>query len=162
MVLRLLSLSWISLFITFFTGCRSDSASGYSSFMDFDDKGLSPGMQYMILPVENIDEDILKDTKFSTSLVVRYTDKCKIRELPLNLEYILNRGDSIGSEDIKLTLFDKEEDYFGRGNYSLYQKEIKLADSILLDDDAFVSIATFDKNTAGIVSMGIVCRPLKD
>lgn len=158
----------IYLFLLFFSsffivgsGCISKENLPYASlsnFIEFGSHGMQPSIEYVFSPFDSISK-IDKDF-FSIMVVIRYSERCRIRSLPLNIEY-LSATDSIISKNLLVNLFHNDGTVVGYGNYGIYEVKFPLLNEIKPSPEFFVSISTQEKATSGIISLGLITNILK-
>ena len=157
---HLLHLRLLYVFIISFlglTGCSSFPSSnrldGISTFYNFGNGGMIKDRQYVF---SNYDSTLnVSSGKFSMLLTVRYNDRCKISELPLEVEYPDDNTDTIVKREILVSLFNENDNYEGTGNFGIYEKTIPFQDDYTVGDGFFVSVATSASSTKGIISIGL-------
>ncbi|MCH5227408.1 MAG: hypothetical protein J1F16_06305 [Muribaculaceae bacterium] len=148
------------LFSIAFSSCSLKEESIVSSdFVEFGHDGIVPDKEYVFYPFESVSDTVSSHT-FAVSLIVRYTDLCKIKSLPLNIEKGSIWSDSISNFQVELPLFQLNDNSNGKGNFGLYQTLFPLFPSIQNEEGSFISISSSSKDTKGIISMGIITEAL--
>ncbi|MCH5229825.1 MAG: hypothetical protein J1F12_07540 [Muribaculaceae bacterium] len=125
-----------------------------AEYINFDAEGLKSSIEYTLAPVKTFN---LKDSANYCSLyiMVRYTDSCLIRQLPLSVEYSLANSNAVSTDKINIPLFDQEGVSYGHGNLTLYETSYLLKENAQIDNCFYLSFETPEKNTEGIISVGI-------
>ena len=153
-----LALCSFSLFV--FGGCSNKFNKEEAVFVDFGSNGMTPGYSYLLQPENLADSASSKHATFNLSVLVRYTENCNLKELPLTLEFLPNIHDSIDNREIAVPLFDNTDNRFGSGNFTLYETEFPLAENISIDDSTYLTASTTEKDTQGIKAIGLIIRSL--
>lgn len=146
------------LFSLFLIGCGNLThqipEKNFSVFIDFGEEGLIPEKNYLF---DNLDSlaNVSKLKNGVLEICVRYTDRCKIKNLPLNVEYSSLSSDSIYSKSIEINLFDNEDNVKGKGNFGIYETVFPVISDINFKDALYISISTTENLTSGILSLGV-------
>lgn len=114
-----------------------------------------PDVSYEFRPWIAHNSDSLSNDLYSLYLLIRFTEKCRIRELPLDIEMTCNTEDSLIRKHIEVTLFNEEDKVKGEGNYGIYRTEVNFASECRLDENFYISVETSEKDTQGVVSLGV-------
>lgn len=134
--------------------CQKSDNIHSNIFIDFGKEGLIQNKEYAIQ--SSLDSVLFsKKNHSSINLVVRYTDSCKIKTLPLQVETILSSDDSIKNFKVELELFDDYGKNKGSGNFGIYEIKYPLIENNRIDHEFKISIMTEEKQTEGIISLGI-------
>lgn len=153
------NLIYLPLFIScLFFSCKGSVNHKDSFFYDFDQEGMKPDLEYIFYPFERI-ENISSDSIFSLTLSIRYSNILHLQRLPLNIEFASFENDSIRNIKINVPLFDDKDSYKGKGNFGLYESDYTFLHNQKFEDGFFVSVSTSEKETHGILSLGIVIDP---
>lgn len=140
-----------------FCACRQKGGNQFSDFIDLGETGMSPGRQYIFEPFKvNLKDSLPND--FNVFIEIRYSEKCKISGLPLLIEYSSLKEDSIHNAEILIDLFDMNSNLPGKSAYGIYETSYKLIEHQPFEESFFVSIATPEIDTGGVLSLGVVCR----
>lgn len=136
-----------------------------AGFYELGDKGMVQNEEYVFYPFDSIplfngnslfeDED---KNLYSLDVDLRFTDRCKLKNLPLIIEYPDLTADSIVYSKIDINLFDDEDKFLGKGNLGIYEKQTPIIPRIPRDKLFFVSISTPLYNTEGIISLGLLIK----
>lgn len=116
-------------------------------------------MVYEFMPFDSLlYKDSLLKFDYNLFLIVRYTEKCRLKNLPLNIEYASLNRDSVISLNINIPLYNSNGRPVGYGNYGLYETSYALLEKINPEEGFYIAVKTHEENTPGINSLGIVCR----
>ena len=138
------------------SGCHHVNHADDSCFYEFDEKGPAPLVEYSFFPFKNGRIDSVAIKKYDLALVVRFNDKCQLKQLPLSIETSSFNRDEISKSKIVIDLFDNNNNSLGKGNFGLYECEIPLAENIDFDEGLCLSIETSQPYVAGVLALGIV------
>lgn len=127
-------------------------------FYDLGEEGMIPDKQYLFSPFDSLFFD--KDSFYKIDLSIRYSDNCHIKKLPLEIEYSSLNKDSIYKKKFMVALFDDEDHFKGKGNFGVYEDIIPLLENQPAEEGFFISVSTPDKKTAGLISLGIICKKI--
>lgn len=147
-------------FIILFTSCRDKNHIFSSSFIDFDHSGLKQNQEYLFIPCKEIGNNDSFHKNCSLWIAVRYSDKCKIKSIPLNIEISSPELDTILNLEKDVDLFSTDDHPLGKGHYGIYETEFNLLEDLQVDPEMKVSVSTTEPDTKGIMSMGIICKNL--
>ena len=140
------------------SGCKNlpfiDKDSIFSSYVDFGAGKMMPDEDYLFDFFDSI-PDVKKLKDVSVEVSVRYTDRCKIKSLPLNVETASLYSDSIELRQIDIPLFNENDEFQGQGNFGIFETNYTLSQLPEIPEGFFVDISTPEKNTRGIISLGI-------
>ena len=131
-----------------------------SEFYEFGDSGLTPGRHYVFCSYDSLSSET-KFTDCDLLLEVRYSELSKIKNLPVSLEFSSLHSDSIISKEIKVPLFDNNDNISGKGNFGIYESIIPVFHNINMQDSIIVALSTNETTTEGIISVGIIYKSLK-
>lgn len=145
--------------LSFLLSCEKSEDRKTTFFYDFDQEGMIPGFEYVFYPFEDSLELRNKNNNF-LDLKIRYSDKCNIRTLPLNLEISSLQRDTLQTISIEVPLFNEEDSMEGKGNFGVYETSLPLLKNVPVEESFFVSVFTPETKTQGILSIGIVCKNL--
>lgn len=153
----------ILIFLTFLLNgaCRETSINHKIDFIDFGHVGMIPSEQYIFQPFKEIENDSLNINKYDISIILRYTDKCSLKFLPLQIEASSYNYDSIYNYKLEAILFEDDTTFTSNKNYGLYETEILLLVAETYDEGLNLAISTYEKDTKGIISLGLNCSPTK-
>ena len=127
-----------------------------SFFYDLGEEGLIKDHQYVFYPLSEF-SDSLQNSFFKIDVSVRYKSSCRLKELPLKIEYSSLEADSVYDTKIQIPLFGDDDSLKGKGNYGLYDETVTLFKSHPFEEGFFISISSTEEDTHGIISLGIVC-----
>lgn len=127
-------------------------------YQNFGTEGIVPEQDYVFYPFQNIDKPET-NKPYEISLVIRISDLCRIKELPLNIETGSPLLDSIYSFNLKVNLYNDSDLMKGKGNMGISEISVPLFSEINFDSDRFISLSTPEKETKGIISLGIISTP---
>ena len=114
-------------------------------------------VEYIFNPFN--DSIVLKDDKdYKVALIIRYSDECKVKSLPLNIEYASLVNDSIKEKKIVLPLFDEQKYNNGKSNFGVYESEYLLFECQAPEDGFFISIVSPTSDIEGLLSLGIILK----
>ncbi|MCH5231429.1 MAG: hypothetical protein J1F43_06500 [Muribaculaceae bacterium] len=116
---------------------------------------MTPDKEYLFTPFDGISFDSIQKPDYSVELIVRYSDRCAIKELPLKFETISIFNDSIIERELKVKLFNDDDEISGSGNYGIYQTQIPLFPKVLADENFFITFSTPERITSGLLSLGV-------
>lgn len=151
---------FISVFVCL-VSCREDKDKMGSSFIDLGIDGMTQDYQYIFQPLESLYFDSISTSRFNVELILRYTDKCRFKELPLVTESFLKLNDTIDTREMSIPLFNQEGKVKGKGNYGIYQEEVPFLQDQELDENFFISLSTTEPDTEGIVALGVKWERVK-
>lgn len=145
----------------FLWACSDKSNIILSEFIDFGSNGIIAEKIYFFEPFKN---HTFADSCFQgdLSLIIRYSDKCDIKTLPLYVEYMLSEQDTIDNKNLEIQLFDEGGESKGTCTFSINEIETPLFQNAKIDDYFFVSIKTKIENAPGILAAGIIVKPSKN
>lgn len=146
------------LFVACFS-CSDNKIPYNSEFYDFGHKGMEARKEYLFYPFKD-QEDSTSKKSYNINLILRYSDKCEIKCLPLDVEAGSLWRDSLLHARIPVRLFDDEDNVAGKGNYGVFETEVPVLHTDSIMDGMYISISTLEKHTDGIVSLGIVTQSL--
>lgn len=157
-LLHPLSLGFLILLIFLMGSCYKNPILSHSFFYELGEEGLSQNQEYVFFPFEQMDKDTL-GLKYDFFLIIRFSDRYKLKYLPLEIESSDLNCDTIIKEVINLNLFDNDNQLIGKGNFGIFERKILLKKKQLFDESAFVAISTKEKATEGILSLGLLTLP---
>ena len=134
--------------------CSSKSGEEWSEFIDFGSDGMIPHREYLLYPFQNHLEDSIQ--KEATIYIgIRYTDNCKVKNLPLNVEYSSLLADTIRERQIDIPLFENQGGENANSHLGIYEKYVLLRPNLLIDSSQYFLLSTDTQDTKGIISIGI-------
>lgn len=143
-----------------FLSCHHNPEAINVSFHNFGPNGMMPDEEYIFSPFENLDYDSLIISKYDISLIIRYSDKCRIKQLPLKIESSSFNFDTIYNSEISAILFDDKNKNSGKGGLGSYETIIPFRDNESFDKGLSLAISTPEKNAQGIIALGVICNPV--
>lgn len=146
-------------FCIFLFSCSTQPEQSRSSFIDFDDSGMLANKEYLFQPFDSISPSIANNL-YDLYLELRYSNVCRIKQLPIDIEIGSVWDDSIINKKINLKLFDKDDNFQGKGNFGVYEISANIIDSIKIKDGFFISVSTPESNTKGIISLGTLIKKI--
>ncbi|MCH5224537.1 MAG: hypothetical protein J1D77_01010 [Muribaculaceae bacterium] len=138
-----------------FSGCRPHSTLEGEEFLDLGFKGLIQFYQYEFRPFSEMPENFLANHKCDISIVVRFSERCKIKSLPLKAEYLLATEENVRNKTIEIPLFNDSDIENGKGNFGLYEVEYPLIEDVVVDDCCFIALSTWVPDSQGVIAMGL-------
>lgn len=138
------------------SSCHYPLSSEKFIISDLGTEGLQKDLEYFFQPFDSVNV-LNKNQKYYISIYTRFNETCKINSLPLNIEWSENIEDTIHDLKISLPLFDKFNSN-GKGNYGIFETEVPLIILNSPDTTFFVNISTPEKDTRGIIALGLICR----
>lgn len=151
-----LSAALLSLF--FLTGAcgRSQNINkAGAQFYNLDSRGLSRDVPYELNLGDNLNYDSLSNHLYNISFIVRYSENCRLKMLPLDLEVIYNLEDSLIKKHLDLPLFDNNDIIEGKGAYGVYRIETPLDSNQKIDQSFSIVVTSHQEETPGILSFGV-------
>ena len=147
----LLLIIGLSLFVT---SCTDSTNQNFISYINYGKEGMIPCQEYIF---DKFDSTFIKenDSSLSVFLTIRYNDETNIQNLPLKIEWP-DDSDSIHDKEFIIPLFNKDDVLEGKGNYGIFENNYFLFNVIKPDDTFFISVSTTEKNTSGILALGIL------
>ena len=136
--------------------CAKNKNELNGSFYDFNDKGIETAREYVFYPFMKMSRDSLEFNKYDLMMVVRYSDKCEVKELPVNIEISSYNKDSISFNRLSLVLFDDENLFLNKKGFGFYEVSFPVLENIPFDEGLTIAISTKEKETRGIVALGII------
>lgn len=140
-------------------GCSKPDTVTQEDFLDLGREGFIPGVDYSFFPFKDDSLNVNKGM-YNFDLVIRFSDKCKIKSLPLEIQYPVLNSDSMVSKKINAPLFDGNDESMGKGNFGLFETKVKIIEKVEVDDSFYFSVMTEDPNTAGVVSIGYAANKI--
>ena len=140
-----------------FVACDRIQHSKISSFYEFADSEMVPGKEYLLCPFEE-NEAAKSDSLFSFKVSLRYSDKCRLKNFPVNVEISSLEADSIINMFLEIPLFDEAGVRYGKGNFGIYESDHVLFRRRKIEEGECFTVSTPEKNTAGIISIGIIAE----
>lgn len=158
------------------SGCRDESQPQISQFYDFDGRGMIPDLEYVFSPFDSIGIveksrymgiNSYSDSSYSkpptgdyeVAISFRYNHKCDLKSLPLSFEWGSLGEDSIRHGDIFID-FPSPAEGRAKGNFGLYETNKTIIKKCRGEEGLYIAVSTPEKQTRGLVSMGVVCRKL--
>lgn len=137
-----------------------EKKNAFAAFIDLGHEGMVENVEYLLRPPFANEADSLKFSEFAgkpcaVSLVVRYSNQCPMKSLPLSVEALYNIDDSVINQKFKIDLFDRNGAPVSPGNYGVYQARLPLTENQILDYNFYVSVSTPQQNASGILALGV-------
>lgn len=148
--------SILFLSVLIFISCVKKSEFIDSSYYDFGEKGMIPDREYIFYPFEKTKEVIDKELTFY--ITVRFSDRCGLKSIPLSVEYGSLDDDQINNSEFTIPLFDDYGNSKGKGNWGIYEVELPFLKDKKYEEGFFISLSTQEKDTHGILSLGIISK----
>lgn len=156
-MIKILRRSLLFFPLLFLFSCREKIGIQNIEFYDFGKKGMLKNVEYIFNPFN--DSIVLKDDKdYKVALIIRYSDECQVKSLPLNIEYASLVNDSIKEKKIVLPLFDEQKYNNGKSNFGVYESEYLLFERQAPEDGFFISIVSPTSDIEGLLSLGIILK----
>lgn len=143
---------WVSGFVS----CGNDH-NEISQSIEFGSEGIVPHKEYVV----NFPDSLifsLKDQAPSLSLLIRYNELTKLKDVILDIEYASLYSDSICKTSINVPLFDDKDSHYGTGRMGIFQKEIMISNSLHLGEGFFLSFKTPQENAGGFIDATVFLR----
>ena len=152
-IIDILPLFYLLILIGGLLGCDNKNRDSSFLFFDFGNEGMISGREYIFYPNDSsYFPPHNNDAVFY--LLIRYTDNCKINSLPVSIEYTSLMNDSTTVNFIDIPLFDDTDKFLGKGNFGVYERLFPL--NLKISADSYISVLTQEKNTTGIISLGLL------
>lgn len=161
---RVINISFILLIpLLIHTSCKKSEDLEESCFYDFDREGMKPDLQYIFNPFKDFQDSLKINEKeiYSIDLIIRYSELCELRKIPLDVEYASLDNDSLKTKRIEISLYDESDYIEGKGNYGIYDVTVPFLKHQVVEKGFYISISTPEKSTHGILSLGIICKNIK-
>lgn len=143
------------LLIVFLTSaCQKENKLIGAQFIAFGEEGIQPDYDYIFHPIDTTEKKTSKDDA-DINLILRYNQVCNIRNIRFNIESSSLDMDSISKFEISVPLFDHNDEKAGKGGMGIYEIKYPLLKISLPQDGLYVGISTPEKNTRGILSLGV-------
>lgn len=156
MLLKKPVLSSLFLCFIFLLGCASTANQNNALFYDVGEDGLIPDYSYEFSNLDSLLDESSKDSKYNLFLELRFSDRCKIQTLPLKIEFFSLQSDTIFNFDTDINLFSDNDKFTGKGNFGIYENKIPVWTCKKIPEGLTFSVSTPEKNTDGIISIGII------
>lgn len=137
--------------------CSSQSKEQKTTYIELDAEGLVPFDEYLFYPLKDCCEDSLKAV-YDLWLNVRYTDECRIKYLPLNIEIGSLDSDSIRMKQLNVPLFNENGHLGSKGNLNLFNSQIKIIENLHFEEGFFMAVSTPESHTKGIIAIGVTSQ----
>lgn len=134
--------------------CKENMNIKSTEFYDFTQEGMVPKLEYIFYPFKECEDSASVD--YDLYLLLRYSDNCNLKELPLNIEYSSLSEDSVKNMHLKLDLFDRDDKKNGKGNFGIFETECLLLKNQKYQEGFFISVSTEELRTRGVLSMGVL------
>lgn len=141
------------LFLMIMLACGNNQQIIYSQFIEFKNSELNKNENYIFNTAVK-DSISLKKNGNKSLLMVRYSDSCNVSELPLKIEYSTSEG-TICSEDLIISLFQRNNYDSDRDGFGVYETEISLPFSPDHNEGGFVAISSHEK-IKGVLAIGLM------
>lgn len=150
------SLAFLLLF-----ACKQKDMVSQSVFQEFGSEGMVPLKEYVFLPFDSLVSSS-SDSVFDISIAVRYSDRCRLRDLPLNVETVSFSADTIFFSNISVPLFDAEDSLEGKGNFGIYEQTYPLLKHQKPDERLSIAVSSHEKLLEGILALGVIIEKHSD
>ena len=140
--------------INSFVSCISSDKCEESEFVSFASEGMVSDKEYVF---DDFSELYQLSGPFEISITLRFSEACALKYLPLQIELQANM-DSISSYQLNIDFFDNIGHSLGKGNYGIYELVTPLTKISDIDECFFVSLKTYESNTKGIISAGVIVK----
>lgn len=157
--MRLFFIGFIVILSLAFSACKNDKEISHADFIDLGHDGFIPEKEYLFYPFENFSDSLPLSQTFNLYVCLRYTDKCRLNYLPLHIESTSLESDSIIEKVIDLQLFENNR-VLGKGHYGIYEINCPFLEKIRSQKGFTVSIMTRQKDTQGILALGIITKEI--
>lgn len=137
-----------------FLSCGSKN----SEFYDYGSEGLQPEVEYIFYPFDSLHSHKADLSSKELLLLIRYSELCDLKELPLSVEWSSLEQDSVRECKIKVPLFNQENTYIGKGNFGIFETTYPLMVIDKPQEGLYISLSTQEKETKGILSLGVTCK----
>lgn len=144
---------WGILIFTFWA-CNSENNSTVE-FINFGNSGMVAFQEYVFRPYDRFNTDTVAEFVKSISIIVRYSENCNIKSLPLKIEALYKADEPIITDTIKVDLFDNSGHKKGKGNFGIFQTRYLLKQNQPIDPLSFISISTSESATPGVIALGV-------
>ena len=124
-------------------------------FFDFGDSGMISHNFYNFIPFDNLEPD--STGLYNIDIIIRYTDKCQLQYLPLKIECSSFKLDSISQFNLSVALFNDDNKNEGKGRFGFYESVTPLKIDVPFDEGLNIAVSTVEKDTQGIISLGLNC-----
>lgn len=150
-------LFFISSMLLIFVSCKDISDVKESQFYNFEKSGMGENVEYLFNPFEgNFDNNI--QNKYDIIIEVRYSDKCRLKSLPLNVELSSLKNDSIHQRKISIPLFDDKDNFQGKGHFGVFESNFELLKSHVIEEGLNICVSTPEVDSSGILALGVVVK----
>lgn len=139
------------------SGCKDASEIKESVFYNFDDQGMKNNFEFIFQPFETIPSGS-RNQIYDISIELRYSNKCILKSLPLNVEFASLESDTIFKQRIIIPLFDDEDNFQGKGNFGVFEANHILMKNQPFEDGFYINITTPEADTHGILALGVTLR----
>lgn len=154
------------IFAWILSACGWNEAKGNFKFYDIADREISPEEVFSFRPFElnpnQSSDTIAMNDRYKVNLIVRYTDNCKIKGVPLEVEMTSMKMDSVFSCHLEVPLFDNEDNALGKGSYGVFETEQTIPFNPIFDPDLEITVSPTQEIPSGIISLGIATFLTKD
>ena len=130
-----------------------------SDYIEFDERGMIKDNDYIFYPFKN--SSVLDEDTLEVILSVRFDLECKISELPIKAEYLDSSIPEVIIKEIFFELFteNKPEHSPDKIDLGVYEEKKTIISNLVPDKDFFISLSTDQKDTKGILSIGVITKP---
>lgn len=135
--------------------CKNPYEHQVMEFYDISDEGILPLKEFLFSPFKESDNKTGKE--YDLLLSLRFTDKCRIKELPLKIEYSSLEDDTITTFNYVVTLFDKKDKWDGSKSFGVYETVVPILTDVKSKEGFYLLVTPQNSMPVqGIISMGIL------
>lgn len=152
-------LLWLLIFLPcMLYGCREVDNVVSVDFADIEPEGWDPLFTPEFTP-HPADTLALARDRYDLWVILRYTRKCRISELPLTVEE-LSDDEPFMKERATVSLFDNDGTPTGDGKLGIYEKGIRIRSDIALPAEYKITVGHLlnKDDTQGILNVGVMLR----
>lgn len=153
---KMASLSGVAIFLLSSLACSRIEKVEYSRFYDFGRRGWDPVecLEFNPWPADSV---MHPGDKFDIILCVRYSGKCRLRELPLRIEQV-SLSQAPDTLSLSIPLFTSSGARRGKGPYTVYEITDTIVRSVSLSEGYTLTLFNpLDaRATAGITNIGLI------
>ncbi|MBD5298357.1 MAG: gliding motility lipoprotein GldH [Bacteroides sp.] len=138
-------------------GCDEKSAPEYSGFEHIPAQGIPLGWEFEFNPLAEDSVTLLSGTH-DVAVAIRYTNRCKARDVIINVEEISLLHDNPDSLTVTIPLFDKYGEPVGKGNFGIYEVTDTIRRGMRVPEGYTISLSSPlpDSVTSGINAIGVI------
>ena len=146
--------------VCLFSACKEKEVILNSEFYELNYEGLLSGKEYLFSPFNSLADSSFDEKKFNICLVIRYSEICRLKNLPLRIECSSPLRDTISYQNLNLELFDNDDFPIGHGHYGIFELKKCLYRDMNPIENFALSVSSDLKETNGILSLGILCEEI--